>query len=83
MANGAWLSIPVTEMNLLERSKSGISLVAAALIVLVLTLVAAVPAHAGQMHTGLRDAAVAKCKKKFPPGPQRKTCLAKASHQPQ
>jgi hypothetical protein len=75
--------ISVREMNLLERSKSGVSLVAAALIVLVLTFVATVPAHAGQMHTGLRAAAIAKCKKKFPPGPQRKTCLVRASHQPQ
>jgi hypothetical protein len=70
-------------MNLLERSKSGVSLVAAAMIVLVLTLVAAVPAHAGQMHTGLRAAAIKKCKQKYPPGPQRSSCLVKASHQPQ
>jgi hypothetical protein len=41
------------------------------------------PASAGQMHTGLRAAAIKKCKRKYPPGPRRHHCLIKASHQPQ
>ncbi len=51
--------------------------------VLAVVLASALPAWGGQMHTGLRAAAVKKCKQKYPPGPRRHACLIKASHQPQ
>ena len=52
-------------------------------VALALTLASALPAWGGQMHTGLRAAAVKKCKQKYAPGARRKACLVKASHQPQ
>ena len=51
--------------------------------ILCVALATALPASAGQMHTGLRAAAIKKCKQKHRAGPQRHACLIKASHQPQ
>ena len=66
-----------------ETVKSTGRLLMAAITALVIALAVAVPAQAGQMHTGLRAAAVKKCKQKHPPGPRRSACLVKAQHQPQ
>jgi hypothetical protein len=51
--------------------------------VLVISLAAALPAQGGEMHTGLRAAAVKRCKQKFPPGQSRTICLKKAKYEPQ
>jgi hypothetical protein len=55
---------------------------AVATAVLVIGLATAVPAQGGEMHTGLRAAAIKKCKQKFPPGSGRDTCLRKAKYEP-
>jgi hypothetical protein len=50
--------------------------------VLVIGLATAMPAQAGEMHTGLRAAAIKKCRQKFDPGPRLDTCLKKAKYEP-
>ena len=69
-------------MRLQKRTRSLIGALAL-VAVLCIGLATALPATAGQMHTGLRAAAIKKCKQKYPPGPRRHHCLIKASHQPQ
>ena len=65
-----------------KRTRSLIGALAV-IALLCVALATALPASAGQMHTGLRAAAIKKCKQKYPPGPARHRCLIKASHQPQ
>jgi hypothetical protein len=68
---------PIVRSNAIART------LVVALSVLVIGLAAAMPALGGEMHTGLRAAAVKKCKQKFPPGARRTVCLKKAKYEPQ
>ncbi|MFL5906047.1 MAG: hypothetical protein ACJ75Z_00440 [Solirubrobacterales bacterium] len=70
-------------MDVRAAAKTRSRRIATAVTALVIALAAAAPAQGGQMHTGLRAAAIKKCKQKHAPGPRRTACLVKANHQPQ
>jgi hypothetical protein len=74
---------PIPTLMPLAKPKAFMRTLAAVLAVLLIGLATAVPAQGGEMHTGLRAAAIKKCKQKFPAGPRRTVCLKKAKYEPQ
>ena len=70
------------EMAPVRRSNAVVRTLVVAVSVLVIGLATAMPAQAGEMHTGLRAAAIKKCRQKFDPGPRLDTCLKKAKYEP-
>jgi len=75
--------VPIPEeMAPVRRSQAVVRTLVVAMTVLVIGLATAIPAQAGEMHTGLRAAAIKKCRQKFEPGPRLDICLKKAKYEP-